>query len=393
MAITLTSSWQEVKRRTVTAPNTGLAVTVVLFARYNPSYRTATETRVEQKCTVIFPVSFTGTWCNNGGHYQGADYQFPLWDSPRWVWEDCGTFNGDGSTTYDNVAEDYWTVKCTQGAASLTLGTRWVYPYYGFTAENTEFTVDVQLPSFGPSGLQGNNVVPGTNSFTADVSITAWNGGSSSSRYLELSAWTIGQTTPRRWEIVHGDSLSQTITVDNDSPWTTTPPLTISPNTTYTLTVYATNGSESTGSQNIGDYTTLPLEPLAVLTDSTTNSATFGYTVPADGGRYSKTLEYSLDGGSTWNTIATITSGNATTGTFTITGLTTGEHTILVRSRTTAGSSSNCVVNWSSAGVHLIASDGTTGEEATRLLVSVDGTATEATRLLVSKDGVATENA
>lgn len=62
------------------------------------------------------------------------------------------------------------------------------------------------------------------------------------------------------------------------------------------------------------------------------------YSTEADGGEYTKTLEYSLDG-STWATGATISSSAATTGAFTITGLTPNtSYTVRTRMTTTAGS-------------------------------------------------------
>lgn len=70
----------------------------------------------------------------------------------------------------------------------------------------------------------------------------------------------------------------------------------------------------------------------------TATSATIDYSVDADGGEYTKTLEYSLDG-STWTIAATISSSAATTGSFTVSGLSPNTaYTIQTRMTTTAGS-------------------------------------------------------
>ena len=261
------------------------------------------------------------------------------------------------------------------------------------TSDGYSGSFTVSFPSGAPSGLALSNIVPGTDSFTATVSVTAWNGGSTATRYRELSVCTGQSASQRKYNVTFGDSLSSAITVDNTATRTEGTAFTITPNTRYYLTMWASNGTAGTGNSNFTQAVTVAETPTVTLTSQTSDSATFSYSVPADGGFYNKTLEYSLDEGQTWNTIATITSGSATTGTFIISGLTTtGEHTALVRSRTTAGSASNAVVTWNSAVIRLISSDGTTGREGVRLLVPVSGVATEATRMLVSYNGTATES-
>lgn len=113
------------------------------------------------------------------------------------------------------------------------------------------------------------------------------------------------------------------------------------PNRLYYSGLYATNG--------IGDYyyngpsVVAPAAPATcVVTDITTSSATIAYSTGADGGYYDKTIEYSLDNGTTWTTGATVTGGSAASGSFTITGLTPGaSYTVKVRTTTTAGSTNS----------------------------------------------------
>lgn len=82
-----------------------------------------------------------------------------------------------------------------------------------------------------------------------------------------------------------------------------------------------------------------PCEPASfsiALIDN--QSATISYDTIADGGYYSKTIEYSLDG-KNWNTGATVSSSAATSGTFTVSSLDPyKEYTIRFRVTTPAGS-------------------------------------------------------
>lgn len=84
--------------------------------------------------------------------------------------------------------------------------------------------------------------------------------------------------------------------------------------------------------------TTLPGGLQITMTGITANNATIHYTTPADGGAYTKTLEYSVDNGETWHSIGTVSSSSATTGNYQITGLEHGKRYVLkTRVSTTAG--------------------------------------------------------
>ena len=111
-------------------------------------------------------------------------------------------------------------------------------------------------------------------------------------------------------------------------------------NTRYTLSIYANNGIANTGHIRVGDYVTLAY-PVSLSSPSfESGAATFEYDVPADGGFYDKTIEYSIDGGDNWTTVATHSGGTAASGSFTVSGLFEGvEYEILVRTSTTAGGS------------------------------------------------------
>lgn len=120
-----------------------------------------------------------------------------------------------------------------------------------------------------PTGISASDIVPGTESFTANVSITGWGGeGNSSTRYRELQCWTYDASSlvaPRRFQASYGDSLSGNITVDNSSSVDSGTSLNITGNTRYTLGMYASNGVYGTISKRIGDYVTLAYQDTLTL--------------------------------------------------------------------------------------------------------------------------------
>ena len=210
------------------------------------------------------------------------------------------------------------------------------------SSDNYTGSFNVTFPSgaSAPTGLAASNVVATKNSFSATVSITGWGNGATDARYREFQVWTYNASSfvePRRYQAATGTALSSTITCNNSSSGS----LTITPNTRYTLGVYANNGNASTGSQRVGDYVTLPDE----LTDKAvsniqTKSITITAKTKADGNFYAKEIQYSLNN-STWTTGATISSGSVSNVSFNITGLTPGtNYTIYLRVKTTAGTTS-----------------------------------------------------
>ena len=306
--------------------------------------------------------------------------------SPGWTFR----VNGVPTTVTLNapptsISVNGTSVSVAGGATSASIG--WSVD----GGQSGAFTVN--FPSGAPSGLTLSNITPSTDNITATVSVSAWNGGSSSTRTRELSLCTAQSASQRKKAQIYGDSMSSALTVDNTSVLTDGAAFTITPNTRYYLTMWASNGNAGTGNAEYTQVATVADKPTVTLTSKTSDSATFDYSTEADGGFYDKTLEWSSDGGATWNSAATITGGSAAQGSFTITDLTSGENTIIVRVRTASGSAGNVVINFNLATVRIIASDGATGRESTRLLASVDSVAVEASRILVSKNGIATENA
>ena len=88
------------------------------------------------------------------------------------------------------------------------------------TSDGFSGSFTVTFPSGAPSGLALSNIVPGTDSFAATVSVTGWNGGTSANRYRELSVCTGQSASQRKLEKTYGDTLSSALTVNNETATT-----------------------------------------------------------------------------------------------------------------------------------------------------------------------------
>lgn len=164
----------------------------------------------------------------------------------------------------------------------------------------------------------------------------------------------------------------------------------LSPNTKYyyrsraknTADLWSSYSTEATG-------VTKATAATVSLTSYDSSSATIYYSAPADGGEYNRTIQYSLDG-STWVNAATISDGNAHTGTITITGLTPStSYTIRTRMTTTAGSSTgdNITVT-TKAAVALYGSVNGQTKKVAKLYGSVNGETKLIKKLYASVNGV-----
>lgn len=248
----------------------------------------------------------------------------------------------------------------------------------------------VSIPSqyTAPTGLGINNIVRGIEDFKANVYISSWgtNSTGSSSKYRELQVWTKGMSEPRRYQPSYGDSKSGNITANNSSNGS----LTIRGNTEYTLGAYATNGNVSTGSQNMGNYTTRAYAPTLSVDTLGEDNVIIAYSTPADGGKYSKSVQYSLDGGTTWVTGATVSTGSASSGTFTISGLTDDTtYTLKCRVSTSAGETNGSDVTFTTLESHkLYGSVSGKTKKVTKLYGSVSGQSKEIKKLYASVGGV-----
>lgn len=92
---------------------------------------------------------------------------------------------------------------------------------------------------------------------------------------------------------------------------------------------------------------TLPATPTLSISNITASSATLNYSLSADGGAYTKYLQISLDNGNTWETIATVSSGSATSGTYALEFLEKAKtYTVIGRVQTAFGDSTTTSVTF-----------------------------------------------
>lgn len=134
------------------------------------------------------------------------------------------------------------------------------------------------------------------------------------------------------------------------STWGGTP-IDIGSNKLIYLGLYAANSAGAYRYQG-GTIVTAPAPATISAQIVGQDSATFAYSLPSDYGYYSKTVEYSIDGGNTWNIVDTISSSSATTGTFFVTGLTPNEaYTLQSRVRTNAGTTYNASIAFIPKGI------------------------------------------
>lgn len=257
-------------------------------------------------------------------------------------------YSQTGSITVAGGQQDVWqgaffsasrTFDSSRGGNTIYVGWKTndnVSSY--FTGSNN---IQITLPTVNtpPTGLKAENIIPHTDGFSADVSITDWGVGSGT-RWKELQCWTYNPSSfvfPRRHQIIEGSNLSDYITVNNQTMGQNDS-LNIVGNTRYTIGVYATNGAANTDSQRVGNYATLAYAPSLSATMIDDSSVLITYSLQADGGFYAKNVQYSLDGGTTWVTGATINTGSATTGTFIIGNLSPNTaYNVKTRVSTTAG--------------------------------------------------------
>lgn len=341
--------------------------------------------------------------CDYSGTSATLTVQFRRTSSYTTTWSDTQATLTLGGTekaaayNYTGTVGESW-VDLRPAISGYTISTsggtyNWVFNNPGSSSVlGCSGTITIPAQSSAPTGLGANNIVRGVESFTANVYITSWGTGTGT-RYRELQCWTYDPSSlvqPRRYQPAYGDSLSGDITVNNSSGYTqASGPLNITGNTKYVLGLYASNGTADTGSQRLGEYTTLAYAPEVVISSISSTSATLAYSTKADGGVYAKTYEYSIDGGTTWTTFATVSSGSATTGTFTVSGLAAATVTVMqTRVTTTAGTTvgPNITLN-TNAGPKLYGSVNSQANGATDLYGGVSGVAERIAKLYGSVNG------
>lgn len=232
-------------------------------------------------------------------------------------------YGGTTSSPTTQLTSKTTTGNTTYTHSSLTGNTKYYYraranngQWSGYSSEVTAITRAV-----APTVSVGNRTV---NSIQINYSTAAdGNAYSKSIQYsLDGTNWSTGST------VSTGSASSGSYNITGRVA-----------NTSYSIrTRVNTTAGATTGSTL--SAVTLPAAPNLSVQSLAATSATISWSTTADGGAYSKTLSYSIDGGSTWTTIGTYSGTSARSGTFTLSNLTTATtYTVRVRSVTTAGTS------------------------------------------------------
>lgn len=198
-------------------------------------------------------------------------------------------------------------------------------------------TVNFPTEYTAPTGLSISLLETYADGAKLKVSVSSYgNPSSADGRWVEAGiAGQNGWQSPSLRSDRVKNVKSAEIVVNNSSTWVAT--LTVKPNTQYYYGGYA-NNTQLNVSKIQAQFVTLALAPTLSVESIDGRSVVLNYSLQADGGFYAKNVQYSLDDGTTWKTGATVNSNSATTGSFTVTGLTPDTaYTVKTRVSTTAG--------------------------------------------------------
>lgn len=316
MAITLTTSPQ------IVGKNEASTIRTYLYAWYDGQSGNSCTVHTRLTCKCV-GTTYTGT--NKSYIMRLGEY-----DSEIVQWAYAPLNDGWEYT----VAEATWSYS---GGAQISASAG--FWSYVFGSANVDLSDAVYVPQFitPPTGLSVSLLETYADGAKFSVSISSYGiPDGVNNRYIEagICAQNSYEAT-YKYEIAY-NTTSSDITVTNASTRGT---LTIRPNTRYYFGGYATNTADGGDTNKIeGQFVTKAEAPTVQFVSATPNSATLSYSVGADGGYHGRSVQYSLDGGNTWRTGATISGSAAKTGTFVINGLLSGaSYTIQTRTLTTVG--------------------------------------------------------
>ena len=360
-------------------------------------------------------------------------------------WTQVGTWSGwrmDGQLT-GNVSRSGNTVTLSGMTLSLRVpdGHAWGDDNWGFTVNgtytgfhvyaqgdgyslgsyslnNTSFSVSTSQTSASVGWTSGDGVsgsftvtfssggTAPSDGFTSGIT-TYWDDAASEIRVHSTSVgvantgssaltqlkWTITEvpyaagTARRSIDVANNGDPS---TISNTLSTYTGSTIDIGPNKQLYTGLYAVNNAGDYR-YNGGTFVTTP-GPTTVSTGTITNSSiVINYTTMADGGYYSKDIQYSLDDGATWTTGATVNTGSATSGSFTISGLSQSTvYTVMTRTSAASGNTEGTAMSVTTAGpkATLYGSVSDQSTKIKRLYCSVGGQSRRVKKLYASVGGV-----
>lgn len=284
----------------------------------------------------------------------------------------------------------------TNGVTVAATTTSYTFYLASSDGSSIPFTVEFSSGGSGPSGGSITNVSNTSTSFTATISLTTWgSGGTQKKKQLRVYKYpdsVVIQGLPYYYAEDLTSSLSETFTVNNNSSTLHDPQFTIGPNGAYDIGLYADDGIYMYRLDYASNPIVIP-PPAATISSggSTDTTITVNYSAVADNGYYDKTIECSIDGGTTWVTIGTVTGGGASTGSYSFTGLTPNTtYTVQTRTTTPAGSTAGTSIAITTTGVRatLYGSAGGQSKKIVKLYGSVNGQSRLIKKLYASVGGV-----
>lgn len=274
--------------------------------------------------------------CDYSGTTANLTIQFRRTSSYTTTWRDTGA-----RLIFNNNQD-----KDASYAYTGTVGTTWVDlrpTITGYTISTSGGTYNWQFtqPAGGVLGCSGTITIPAQSTVPTKPTISATGNGKATNKvtYGTTSFGSAGSGTV----YLYGGTAT--------APTTQLTTKTTTGNSTYSHSSLAANTKyyyRARAKSSVG-WSSYSSEATAVtygylssvsVSDYGTTTIKIAYTVGAGGGVYAQKVQYSIDGGSTWTTGATIAAGTtaAKSGTFTISNLTTGTtYTIQTRVSTTAG--------------------------------------------------------
>lgn len=288
-----------------------------------------------------------------------------------------------------NAGQEYTVAETTwQYSSGESIWAAAGYWTYVFGSSDINLAEATYVPTFytPPTGINVSISEIYSDGAKFNVSLNSYgNPASATGRYIE--AGILGQNSyggSYRYATASNTS-SAAITVNNASGGS----LNIKPNTMYYYGGFASN-TQANSSVVTSQFVTKVNAPVFSLAGKTSTTATILYQTEADGGYFTKNIEYSLDDGSNWITGAYVTARNQTTGTFVISNLDpTRSYSIKTRVRTTAGITLGPDLNISLKTVKLYAPVNDEGVRINQLYTSVDNVAEPVKKIYGSVSGEA----
>lgn len=285
----------------------------------------------------------------------------------------------DGSMVSKSVT---FTFSAGASETSKQVTVDWLY-YGGGHSNSKTYTLYFDASATAPATPTVTLKETYTNGAKFGVSVSSYGVPSSTSgRYIEAAI--LGSSTygaPYRYATA-SDTASSDITVTSSSSGA----LTINPNTQYGYGGYASNTVLSTSTVT-GTFVTLAAAPTITSEGLTPTRVNLRWSVPADGGKYDRQIQYSVNGG-TWITGATVTSGNASNGVFTVGLSPSTAYTIRTRVNTTAGATAGPNITVTTpANVKIYCSVNNSRKKVKRIYCSVNGQRKKVKKIYCSVNG------